>query len=237
MLGVRPSRRKGIEMRCLAMAALWLVLIFGICSAGEKPILEDQRDKESYSLGYQIGGAYKKQTVDMNPDAFMKGLKDGLSGAEPQLSRQEMRSILEELLKRSRAAESAKRKSLALHRKEGKEFLAVNAKKPGVVSLPSGLQYKVIREGTGKTPGPHDTVTVHYRGTRIDGTEFDSSFRNNKPATFRVGGVIAGWTEALQLMKEGSKWQLFIPPDLAYGKRGPMRDRTLIFDVELISVN
>jgi FKBP-type peptidyl-prolyl cis-trans isomerase FklB len=115
--------------------------------------------------------------------------------------------------------------------------LAENATKEGVKTTPSGLQYKVIREGTGKTPGPHDSVTVHYRGTRLDGREFDSSYRKNEPATFRVDGVIRGWTEALQLMKEGAKWQLFIPADLAYGERGPLADKTLIFDVELISVN
>ena len=113
-------------------------------------------------------------------------------------------------------------------------FILINKK--GVVTLPSGLQYKVIREGTGKSPGPHDSVKVNYRGTLINGQEFDSSYRENKPATFRVDGVIKGWTEALQLMKEGAKWQLFIPADLAYGERGALADRTLIFDVELVSV-
>ncbi len=125
----------------------------------------------------------------------------------------------------------------AKYRAEGSEFLASNAKKQGVITLPSGLQYKVLEEGTGRSPGPNDSVTVHYRGTLIDGNEFDSSYGNNEPATFQVGGVIPGWTEALQLMKEGAKWQLFIPPDLAYGKRGPLSDRTLIFEVELISIN
>jgi FKBP-type peptidyl-prolyl cis-trans isomerase FklB len=117
------------------------------------------------------------------------------------------------------------------------DFLAANAKKDGVVTTPSGLQYKVLEAGTGRTPGATDTVTVNYRGTLIDGKQFDSSYDRGKPATFRVDGVIAGWTEALQMMKEGAKWQLFIPQELAYGERGQLRDKTLIFDVELLSVD
>jgi FKBP-type peptidyl-prolyl cis-trans isomerase FklB len=223
-------------MRYIVWAILFSALSFGVCSAGDDSTLKDQKDKESYSLGFQVGESYRKRGLDLNSDIFIKGIQDGFSGTVPQLSRDEMEAALKRLKNKAHAAQYSRSKSLKQQREEAKEFLAANAKKPGVVTLPSGLQYKVIREGIGKTPGPRDTVTVHYRGTRIDGTEFDSSYKNNKPATFRVDGVIAGWTEALQMMKEGSKWQLFIPPDLAYGKRGPMAHRTLIFDVELISV-
>jgi len=228
---------KGKGMKYISVAVIWLAFISGVSSAAEKPVLKDTRDKESYSLGYQIGGAYKNKDVDINTDVFMIGLQDGLTGSEPQLSRQEMQTTLGELQKKARDAEAAKKKRpVEQYRGEGREFLAANAKEPGVVTLPSGLQYKVIREGSGKSPGPHDSVTVNYRGTLINGNEFDSSYRNGEPATFRVDGVIKGWTEALQLMKEGAHWQLFIPADLAYGERGPLRDQALIFDVELISV-
>ncbi|MHB8811358.1 MAG: FKBP-type peptidyl-prolyl cis-trans isomerase, partial [Desulfobulbaceae bacterium] len=122
------------------------------------------------------------------------------------------------------------------YRGEGREFLEQNAKTTGVVTLASGLQYKIDRHGTGKSPGPHDTVKVHYRGTLLDGSEFDSSYRGKTAGEFRVDGVMAGWTEALQLMKEGAKWRIFVPVDLAYGERGPLADRTVIFDIELIEV-
>lgn len=231
---------KGKGMKYISVAVIWLAFISGVSSAAEKPVLKDTRDKESYSLGYQIGGAYKNKDVDINTDVFMIGLQDGLTGSEPQLSRQEMQTTLGELQKKARDAEAAKKKRpVEQYRGEGREFLAANAKEPGVVTLPSGLQYKVIREGSGKSPGPHDSVTVNYRGTLINGNEFDSSYRNGEPATFRVDGVIKGWTEALQMMKEGSKWELFVPSEVAYGARGMGRippNSTLIFDVELISV-
>jgi FKBP-type peptidyl-prolyl cis-trans isomerase FklB len=213
-------------------------LLFGVCFAGETVELKDENARVNYSVGFQIGGDFKRQGVDVNPEALVKGIEDALSGAEPLLTQQEMRETLVNLKKRIIAAQRAqKRQNSEKYRGEGREFLAENAKKEGVKTTPSGLQYKVIREGTGKTPGPHDSVTVHYRGTLLDGREFDSSYRKNEPATFRVDGVISGWTEALQLMKEGAKWQLFIPADLAYGERGPLADKTLIFEVELISVN
>jgi len=171
---------------------------------------------------------------------LLKGIQDALSGEKGLMTPQERRNTLVNLQRQVAAQqEQDKPKQAREYRGEGRDFLAANAKKPGVVTLPSGLQYKVIREGTGKTPGPHDSVTVHYRGTLINGNEFDSSYSRGKPATFGVGRVIAGWTEALQLMKEGAKWQLFIPPKLAYGDKqtGNIEpNSTLIFEVELISV-
>jgi FKBP-type peptidyl-prolyl cis-trans isomerase FklB len=168
-------------------------------------------------------------------------VQDALLGKEPLMTPQEIRTTLVDLQKKVAAVQDQKRKVeeekiLA----QGKTFLAENRKKEGVKTLPSGLQYRIVAEGSGKTPKSTDTVTVHYRGTLIDGTEFDNSYSRGKPATFGVGRVIAGWTEALQLMKEGARWQLFIPPDLAYGEKGAGSkippNSTLIFEVELISV-
>ena len=209
----------------------------GVCLAGEKPVLKEEKDRVSYSVGYQIGGDFKQQRMDIDPDAFLKGIEDALAETEPPLSPEEMRATLLEMKKKIQAEQrQQKQATVEQYRGEGREFLAANAKKEGVVTLPSGLQYKILREGTGRTPGPTDKVTVHYRGTLIDGTEFGSSYRKNEPATFYVNGVIQGLTEALQLMKEGARWQLFIPADLAYGERGPVGERAVIFDVEFIMV-
>jgi FKBP-type peptidyl-prolyl cis-trans isomerase FklB len=224
----------------MVIALVNVMLFFGVCSAGEKIDMKDERVRLSYSVGYQVGGDFKRQGLDINPELLLKGVQDALTGQEPLMTPQEMRTILVDVQKTVTAGQEQKRKVEAERNlAAGKPFLAENAKKKGVKTLPSGLQYKVIAEGSGKTPGKADTVTVHYRGTLIDGTEFDSSHRRGKPATFPVEGVIAGWTEALQLMKEGAKWQLFIPPELGYGDKrtgGIEPNSTLIFDVELISV-
>jgi len=231
-------------MKSIIMVVLIIVLVSGLCFAVEQTVLSEEKDRFSYSVGYQMGGDFKQQSMDLDPDAFLKGVEDAFAEAEPQLSAEEMRATLLELKKKIVAMQKAKKADQRIERKnmkekywgEGREFLAENAKKDGVITLPSGLQYKVINEGNGRIPGPNDSVTVHYRGTLIDGTEFGSSYHDNKPGEFRVDGVIKGWTEALQLMKEGAKWQLFIPADLAYRERGPLADKTVIFDIELISV-
>jgi FKBP-type peptidyl-prolyl cis-trans isomerase FklB len=175
-------------------------------------------------------------------DIFAKGLKDSISGGNLQMTEQEIQETLKTFQQALAAKQAEKSKQLAdSNRKEGEAFLSENKKKEGVKTLPSGLQYKMLTEGSGKMPKETDTVTTHYRGTLLDGTEFDSSFKRGQPASFPVNGVIKGWTEALQLMKEGSKWQLFIPSDLAYGERGAGGqigpNATLIFEVELISIN
>ncbi len=210
------------------------------CFAAEKPELKDQRDKESYSLGYQFGQGAKSQGLDINVELYTSGIRDTLSGSKPQLSEQEMRQTVSELQKRFIAARGKELKEIsAKNLAAGKAFLEENKKKEGVKTLPSGLQYKVLTEGSGKTPKAADNVTVNYKGTLINGAEFDNSYKRGQPATFKANGVIKGWTEALQLMKEGSKWQLFIPPELGYGDRGagPVPpNSTLIFEVELISV-
>jgi len=228
-------------MMVILRAILVVAFLSGVCRAGETPALKDGKEKISYSIGYQIGGDFKRQGLDLDPDLVVKGIKDAEGGAEPRISAQEMRKTLVDLKKKVEADERKRRKEQAAKsRAEGEAFLAANGKKEGVVTLPSGLQYKVLAAGKGKSPNPTDNVTVHYRGTLVDGTEFDSSYKRNAPATFGVDRVIAGWKEALPRMKEGAKWQLFVPSKLAYGERGAGAkippDSALIFEVELISV-
>lgn len=216
--------------------ALWCGPV--VASAAEAPLLKDKTDKINYSVGYQIGGDFKKQKVTLSREALVKGIEDALAEkTTPLLSAEEMRTTLVELKKRIVTEEEQQQKAaVEQYRGEGREFLAANAQKNGVVTRPSGLQYKILREGSGRHPTLDDTVTVNYRGTQIDGKEFDSSFRTGKPATFPLSGVIPGWKEAIPLMQEGAKWQLFLPADLAFGERGPLADRTILYEVELISV-
>ena len=228
-------------MKYLLTTLLSIAFLFSVCHAQEKLELKDQKDKESYSLGYQFGQNLKFQGVDINLGVYTSGIKDALGGKEPQMSQEDIRATIAGLQQRLQAARQKElREKTEKNLNEGKAFLAENKKKEGIKTLPSGLQYKVLTEGSGKTPKAEDTVTVNYKGTLIDGTEFDSSYKRGQPATFQVNGVIKGWTEALQLMKEGSKWQLFIPPELAYGERGAGRDigpnATLIFEVELLTI-
>ena len=224
----------------LALACLGL-LAPTACAQEQTPVQSEQH-KISYSLGYNIGQDFSQKKLDIDPDMLMRGMNDALSGSTTALSEDEMRQAMMDLQKKMMAKQQQQMQQLAeTNEQAGKAFLAENRQKEGVKTTMSGLQYKVISKGTGKKPGPNDKVTVHYRGRLLDGTEFDSSFKRNKPATFPVGGVIPGWTEGLQLMKEGAKWQLFIPAKLAYGEKGagPMigPNATLIFDVELISIN
>lgn len=223
------------------VVALGVLLLTAQGVAAETQVLKSEKEKLSYSIGMQIGSDLRRQAIDVEVDLLLRGLKDGFSGAKTLLTEQEVRQVLTAFQKEMVAKQKETAKALGeKNKKEGEAFLAENKKKPGVVTLPSGLQYKVIKAGTGKKPKATDTVKTHYRGTLIDGTEFDSSYRRGEPAIFPVNGVIRGWTEALQLMEEGAKWQLFIPSALAYGERGagPLigPHATLIFEVELISV-
>jgi FKBP-type peptidyl-prolyl cis-trans isomerase FklB len=177
----------------------------------------------------------------VDPAVVARGLRDALSGSKTAMTEDDMKTALQQLSTEIGAAQNAKAKEASgPNRKEGEAFLAANKSKDGVKTLPDGMQYKVLTEGKGPKPSASDTVTVNYRGTLINGTEFDSSYKRGQPASFPVGGVIKGWTEALQLMPVGSKWQLFIPADLAYGDRGAGGDigpgETLIFEVELLSI-
>ena len=219
-----------------------LGLLCGVCSAAEPVKLETENEKINYSVGYQLGGDFKRQEVEIKSDMLLQGIEDAISDGKPLLDEQERRATLMALAQRVKAEQKQKMQQQGAEAlKAGEAFLAENTGKEGVTTLPSGLQYKVITAGAGKSPQKSDKVTVNYRGTLIDGTEFDSSYSRNKPATFGVGKVIPGWTEALQLMKEGDKWKLVIPSKLAYGERGAGArippNSTLVFEVELISVN
>jgi FKBP-type peptidyl-prolyl cis-trans isomerase FklB len=228
-------------MKHVVTGMCYVVLLLGLSWAGELQSetsdLKDRKDRISYSVGFQIGGDLKKEKTDIDPRAFLKGVKDALGGKNPDIDPEEMHSMLVDTKKKIIAKQRFEQLEMREQRLgEGKKFLDENAKKEGVISLPSGLQYKVIYEGNGRTPGPTDRVKVQYLGKLIDGTPFSSSYTRGKPGLFYVSGVIKGVTEALQLMKEGAKWQLFIPPDLAFTGRGELANRTVIYDLELISI-
>jgi len=215
-------------------AAFTLVLpLFG---QEKSPPLKDQKDKFSYSIGVNIGSNLSKQNIPVNPDAITAGIKDAIAG-KPQLTPDQIKEVMatfEKDMEQKQKAAGEKNAS------EGTKFLEENKKKDGVKTTGSGLQYKALKQGTGAQPKESDTVTVNYRGTLINGTEFDSSYKRGQAATFPLSGVIKGWTEGLQLMKVGSKYQLFVPPNLGYGDRavGPdiSPNSTLIFEVELLDI-
>jgi FKBP-type peptidyl-prolyl cis-trans isomerase FklB len=205
------------------------------------PTLTLQKDKFSYALGMNLGTNLKKQGMTVNTELIARGIRDTMAGNKPLLSEDEARGVMMAVQAEFQQQQRERMQQLGeANKKEGVTFLAANKAKDGVTTLPSGLQYKILTAGTGPKPAATDTVTVNYRGTLINGTEFDSSYKRGQPATFTVGGVIKGWTEALQLMPVGSKWQLVIPADLAYGERGAGADiapnATLIFEVELLSI-
>jgi FKBP-type peptidyl-prolyl cis-trans isomerase FklB len=203
--------------------------------------LKTQKDKVSYSIGLDFGKNMKKQSVELNLDVLLKGIKDGVADAKPALTETEMAECMTTFQKEMMTKMTEKAKVVGeKNKKEGEAFLSENKKKSGVVTLPSGLQYKILKDGIGKSPKATDTVTVHYKGTQLDGKEFDSSYKHGQPATFPLDRVIAGWTEGLQHMKVGSKYQFFIPSNLGYGESGYGADigpnATLIFEVELLGV-
>ena len=223
-------------MKCFIISLALLSLAGSVFGEDKSTPLKDSKDKVSYSIGLNIGLNLKKQNVSINPDTFVLGLKDALAG-KPQMTEEQVKETMtafeKEMIDKQKATG-------VKNGADGEKFLAENKKKEGVKTTASGLQYKVVKEGTGAQPKEKDTVMANYRGTLIDGTEFDSSYTRGQPATFPVSGVIKGWTEALQMMKVGSKYQLFIPANLAYGERaigpdiGP--NSTLIFEVELLDV-
>jgi FKBP-type peptidyl-prolyl cis-trans isomerase FklB len=228
-----------MKQRCIVL--LCIVALTIQLSAQTKPTLTTEKDKVSYIIGTDIAKNLKKQGIDIDPELLFKGLKDAFTDQKLLLSDEEIQQVMSAFQQEMMAKQSKKAGELAeKNQKEGDAFLAANKKKDSVVTLPSGLQYKVIVEGKGKIPALYDTVTTNYRGTLIDGTEFDNSYKRGEPATFPVSGVIPGWTEALQHMKVGSKWQLFVPSNLAYGERGAGQtigpNATLIFEVELLSI-
>lgn len=231
-------------MRVFVIAVLSLALFTGQAVAEDKKEMSE-KEKLSYSIGYMQGssmaGFFKAQSIDVDTNIIIDAFKAGLTGAKPALTEQEMREIIAGF-KKSMSAKHAElmKESSDKNKTAGEVFLAENKGKEGVVTVPSGLQYKVLKEGTGETPKATDKVEVNYKGTLIDGREFDSSYKLGKPAVFQVNKVITGWTEALQMMKVGSKWKVFIPANLAYGDRGAGQiigpNSTLIFEIELVSI-
>jgi FKBP-type peptidyl-prolyl cis-trans isomerase FklB len=226
-----------------AWVALLMFGLTGCQNTSEKQVkLETQMDKVSYSIGLNIGNNMKRDSIKINAEALLRGILDASVDSASRLMTpaqiQECMSTFQQEMQKKQ--EETARLAGEKNKVDGDAFLVANAKKPGVVTLPSGLQYRVITQGSGKKPGPSSTVTTHYVGKLIDGTEFDSSVKRGQPATFPCNGVIKGWTEALQLMPVGSKWELVIPPALAYGESGAggviPPNAVLVFEVELLSI-
>jgi FKBP-type peptidyl-prolyl cis-trans isomerase FklB len=229
-----------METMRLILTIVMIVLPI-IASAQDAPALKTEKDKLSYAMGMDLGTQLKSRGVDIDPAIFARGLKDALAGAKTALTEDEAKAVITELQKAQVAKQAALAKAVGEKNKaEGDAFLAANKSKPGVIALASGLQYKIVTAGTGKKPLVTDTVECNYRGTLLDGKEFDSSYKRGQTASFPVNKVIKGWTEVLQLMPVGSKWQVFIPPGLAYGERGNGSDIgpnvTLIFEIELVAI-
>lgn len=229
-----------MKIKLVAAAAMGLAMSTTI-AATDATTLSNDMDKLSYSIGADLGKNFKKQGIEINPVAMAKGLQDGMSGGQLILTEDQMKEVLNKFQKDLMAKRNAEfTKKSEDNKSKGESFLSQNKAKDGVVSLPSGLQYKVIQNGSGAKPGKEDTVTVEYTGQLIDGQVFDSSEKAGKPAVFKVSQVIPGWTEALQLMPAGSTWEVYVPSSLAYGPRsvgGPIGpNETLIFKIHLISV-
>jgi FKBP-type peptidyl-prolyl cis-trans isomerase FklB len=217
----------------------------GQAAAGQPPAtgstFKTQKEKLSYAIGMEMGKGVKTQGIDVDPNVLMQGLKDALTDAKPQMSEDELKQVITALQQEIRQKQMQAQEAAAVENKtKGDAFLAANAKKDGVVALPDGLQYKIMTTGQGKKPVESDTVMCNYKGTFVDGTEFDSSAQAGKPVPFEVKNVIPGFKEVLQLMPVGSKWQVFVPSNLAYGERGAGGvigpNATLIFEIELVSI-
>ncbi|HEY6007470.1 MAG TPA: FKBP-type peptidyl-prolyl cis-trans isomerase [Geobacteraceae bacterium] len=227
-------------MRKPFAAILGLFLLPSVCCAEEQLLPWNQQGKDSYSLGYEFGNNLKRQGVEVDAEVLLSAIRDGLEGKNPSLGPEEIRDTLARLKRSMGVLQDQRFKELAAKNlEEGRTFLEANRMKEGVQTLPSGLQYKVLREGNGPVPKATDTVALHYRGRLLNGREFDSSYGQSEPKNIRIGGVIKGWAEALQLMNAGSKWLVFVPSDLAYGPRQFGRippNSTLIFELDMLSI-
>lgn len=223
------------------IALIVVIVVAGRVHAEEKVLPKEKKEKIGYSIGVDLGREMKDLSIEIDADMVARGVKDAYEG-KPQLSDDEMRAVRVNLNKEAQNRRNEKMKTLGEKNKiEGETFLKENAKKKGIVTLPSGLQYRVMKEGTGKTPDINDTVIVHYKGALLDGTEFDNSRTRNQPAEFVLGkNVLPGWNEALQKMKAGSRWLVVLPPKIAYGEKGPGGivgpNAVLMFDIELLAV-
>ena len=217
----------------LSAAVAASLLAMPSLSRADADAFKNDQDKVSYSMGVDMGRNLHQQGIEVNPDVLLQGLKDGVAGAGTKMTDEEMKTTMQTFITKMRD------KMLTDNKKKGEDYLVENAKKDGWKSTKSGLQYKIVTAGTGAKPTAADTVSVNYRGTKIDGTEFDSSYKRNEPAEFPVGAVIPGWTEALQMMPVGSKWDLAIPANIAYGENAPPEigpNSVLLFEVELLSI-
>jgi FKBP-type peptidyl-prolyl cis-trans isomerase len=229
-------------MKIQLMPLFLIVFLAGQATAEEPLVVKNQKEKLSYAIGIDMGRAFKRESVDLDPDILTRGMKDGLSGEKALMADQEIEEILTAHKKEMMAKKAAVMKELGeKNKKEGEDFLAENKKKEGVVTLPSGLEYKVIKAGEGKKPKATDIAIAHYRGTFINGIEFADSYSRGTPGSFAVNRLLPGLAEVFQLMQEGAKWRVFIPSNLAYGERGDSEGKigpnaTLIFEIELISV-
>lgn len=229
--------------RAILILSFFLLAASLVCQAREEsPSADeskDKKDKISYSIGYDMGVRYKRILLNTNIESLLKGIRDAVNGIEPDMGQEELQKIMQNFFQDLRNKEEEKRKKLGeKNKKEGEIFLKENAQKEGVNVTKSGLQYKILREGTGPKPDPHDTVTIHYRGTLIDGTEFHDSYKSGEPVSFQLLKTFPGWAEALRMMKVGAKWKIFLPPDLAWGEDG-LGDKVgphavIIFEIELL---
>jgi UDP-GlcNAc:undecaprenyl-phosphate/decaprenyl-phosphate GlcNAc-1-phosphate transferase len=228
-------------MRLKSKTVVILLFIISPLIAQEPQALSTRKEKISYGMGVDAARNFKRLGLDFDLDVLIKALRDVYSGGKLLMDEDELRTVMNDYQGELAQKQAQVNKAIAeQNKKAGDAFLAENKTKPGVVTLPSGLQYKVLKQGEGKKPVDSDTVEVHYSGSLIDGTEFDSSLKRGQPAAFPLAAIIPGWKEALKLMPIGSKWQLFIPAELAYGARGAGRDikpnSTLIFEVELLAI-
>ena len=232
---------KVISTRLFIFSCFWVLATPHLFAAEPAPALETQNEKESYSIGYQVGLSIKNDGVEVNFDRLVQGLQDAINDKEPRLSADEMRKLIVDLKQKANEGQMKKvQEQMVKNAQESEKFLEENKKKEGIKTTESGLQYKVLKEGVGVIPKPEDSVMVNYRGTFIDGKEFDNSYTKGEPIIVKVDGVIKGWTEALSMMKVGSKWQLFVPPDLAYGSSGLGQrippNKVLVFEMELLGI-
>ncbi len=224
-----------MKPKILPVLSLAVLTAIPFCASATE--LKTEKQKLSYIIGYQVGFNLKREGADVDPSLLAEAVQDALNGVEPKLTKEEMQATMKAVQEKKVKEQKA---LLEQNEKAGQEFLAANKKKEGVVELPSGLQYKILKAGSGDQPKADDTVTVNYKGTLINGKQFDSSYDRGQPATFPLSGVIQGWQEALQLMKEGANWEIYVPAKLAYGSRGAGGDigpgETLVFNIELLEI-
>ena len=231
-------------MRTQLTATILFCILTSNVPAAEQTTLSDEADRINYSIGHQIGSDFKRQQVDLDEQALRQGMQDGHTGTAPLLGQKEMndtlvdlkRNITREMKEKAIARVEERKKDEEQKRSQGKAFMLENQAKEGVKTLPSSLQYKVLTEGAGLKPKADDYVTFNYRAKTLGGKEFDSSYKKGKPSTYRANGVIPGFTEAIQMMRPGAKWELYLPPELAYGRQGPLAHQTIIMEVALLSV-